>query len=212
MKLSLLVSVALDAPWCGTKPFKWPRPHGGGGGGPPAEFLSAAANLPFGEGSIRTILHHVHGPGPGPQFDRFGAEPQPWAAAGVTSALFASIDLYLIGRQLSGSAGEAVGRAANTYFDEVCGSIPLSVLISILLHRKPDPQPWVERIRSAAALVELAEAVQAGEAGSQMATAAQRVLGDALAVLNASGAGAAAGETTATDARVAAATAGSARQ
>ena len=105
---------------------------------------------------------------PGPYHPpRFGAElasllqsadpqPQPWAVARVEVGLYAAISLYQLGKTVAGPAGEAFGSAADSLFDDTCGSVPLSVLIWLLLHQPPPPS-WLQQVTFAGQMLAFAQ-------------------------------------------------------
>ncbi|HVH77884.1 MAG TPA: hypothetical protein VM782_00715 [Stellaceae bacterium] len=153
MSLATLINIAEDGPWCGTRPPGRPHlPH------PPVTHLHearvAAAQSP---------------------------EPDPWRLGTVEVGLYGAITLYQIGRLVSGPAAEGFGSAAESLFDDTCGSIPISELIWLLLHRPPPPPPqWLSQLTFAGEMLAFAQATHQ----ETLATAATRQV---MASLNASG-------------------------
>lgn len=122
--LRALVSALEDDPYCGTRPPHWP-------GGP------------LRLGSIEEII--------ATRFNAVELNPQPLPpiARAATAVAFQQVRLYQLGQSLQlhgGAAAEMGGQIsgfASDMFDDWCGSVPLSVLISWLLHHNPPPpQPW----------------------------------------------------------------------
>ena len=145
MSLQKLVSIAEDGPWCGNVPRK-PWPH---------------------------LTSLVFGPRPEPWRFNEGPSPEPWDIAGRQIGLYGAIRMFQFGQQLRGDTAQQMTSAAARYFDEWCGTVPLSVLIYWLLHHPPPPPPpWLERMSYLANTVIFAEA---GEQ-QQLAAAANRQL------------------------------------
>ena len=145
MSFQKLVSIAEDGPWCGTVPRK-PWPH--------SESL-------------------VFGPHPEPWRLNDGPRPEPWEIAGRQAGLYAAIRMFQFGQQLKVETAELMTSVAGRFFDEWCGTVPLSILIYWLLHwPPPPPPPWLERVSYLANTVILAEV---GEQ-QQLAAVANRQL------------------------------------
>ncbi|GGF09811.1 hypothetical protein GCM10011611_14160 [Aliidongia dinghuensis] len=103
----------------------------------------------------------------------------------------AAIRLHQIGAAVTGPMAEAFSSGAEMLFDDTCGSVPLSELIWILLHRPPPPPPWwLEQIAFAGEMLAFAQAAQQ----EALAEAAQR---QALQGLNALKVGLSAAQTAA---------------
>jgi hypothetical protein len=105
-----------------------------------------------------------------------GPVPDPWLQAEIEIGLYGSITLFQLGKRLGGSI-QGLEAAANTFFDGQCGSVPISILIWILLHRPPPPPPpWLSQIVFAGELLKVAQA--AGQ--EALAAAAAKQLGEQL--------------------------------
>jgi len=155
MSLKLLVDVLDGGPWCGTKPP-----------------------------GVR---------GPRPHLESAAAESQPSAWRTVSSALsaeqvvaaFAAVDLYRLAQRLQGDEKGALSDATQSYFDGVCGSVPISVIIATLLNLiPPPPPPWQDRIRFAGNTLELASTAQ-GDVKSQLMKSAVGILREGIVSLKA---------------------------
>jgi hypothetical protein len=136
--LPKLVQLADEAPWCGTRPPGIHLPH------PPRPFAEA-----------------------------FEPHPSPWRELETIAALWQSIRLFQVGQRVGTMAdttkqlGQAVQQSAIDLFDDQCGSVPLSVLISWILHNPPPPPPWLQQIIGAAEGLEMGLRLS-GEVGKQM--------------------------------------------
>jgi hypothetical protein len=129
MTLRLLASIAEDGPWCGTRPPG--RPH-------PPHFRDAM---------LRTAGEIL------------GPVPDPWRLGMMEVGLYGAISLHQAGRSVSGPAAEGYATAAAVLFDETCGTVPLSELIWLLLHRPPPPPPqWLSGLTYAAETLAFAQA------------------------------------------------------
>jgi hypothetical protein len=103
--------------------------------------------------------------------------PDPWRLGVLEVGLYGAITLYQLGQRLSGSVGEEIRSAASVVFDDTCGTIPLSELIWILLHRPPPPPPpWLSQLSFAGEMLAFA---QAGQQES-LAAAASRQIGQQI--------------------------------
>jgi len=166
MSLHTLVNIAESGPWCGTRPPGRPRP----------------------QPHLRTRSEQVFGPLPdpwrflGPQSDvsrlgpvpdpwRLGPSPEPWRLGIIEVGLYGAITLHQLGRLVTGPSAEALTTAAEILFEDHCGTIPLSELIWILLHRPPPPPPqWLNVLTFAGETLAFAQATQQ----EALATAASR--------------------------------------
>src|ERR1700755_1650546 len=134
MFLKQLVALADETPYCGTRPPGRPRR------GPPVQELAVAA---------------IHGP----FTSRGGPESSPGSRE-LSASFWSAILLYQIGErleQLKGAPAELGSQmigAANTLFDDHCGSVPISVLIQQPLPPPHPRAPWLETITMAATSVE----------------------------------------------------------
>lgn len=124
MHLETLVNIAEDGPWCGTHPPGRPRPLVGPD---PHRLRRETDAKPASWGSLA------------------GPQPDPWRIGGIEVGLYAAIRLHQLGGQVKGPAANEFGSAAETVFDDTCGSVPLSVLIWLLLHQPPPP-PWLDTL------------------------------------------------------------------
>ena len=149
MSLQQLVSLADEIPWCGTVPLRpWP-PH-------PPHFLPGGIKEPS-----------------NPRYSMFGPHPEPWDLANVRAGLSSSIRMFQFGQQIEGDTGRLMTSAAQEYFDDWCGTVPLSVLLQIILHGPPPPpDPWLDRLIYLANTVILAQLSDQ----EQLGTAANRQL------------------------------------
>jgi len=129
MSFGLLVSIAEDGPWCGTRPPGRPRPP-----------------------HFREEMVRAGG-------EVFGPVPDPWKLGAVEVGLYSAITMHQMGQLVSGPAAEGFTTAASVLFDETCGTIPLSELIWILLHRPPPPAPqWLGMLSYAGETLAFAQA------------------------------------------------------
>ena len=172
MSLETLISIAEDGPWCGTRPPGRPRPH------PVLQQRRETARA-------EQAAEAVRGPRPepwwvlGPQPDpwRFGPSPDPWVLGAVEIGLYGAISLHQAARLVSGPATEGLRSAAAVLFDDTCGSVPLSELIWLLLHRPPPPPPqWLNVLTFAGETLAFAQATQQEE----LAKAANRQIAEGL--------------------------------
>ena len=88
---------------------------------------------------------------------------------------FAAIALHRLGQRAD--LGERITGAAQQIFDDTCGSVPISVLISILLHRPPPPPPWLQQITF---LVETARLTRGISQAEGIDSAAKKQLEESL--------------------------------
>jgi hypothetical protein len=117
----------------------------------------------------------VFGPQPDPW--RFGPVPDPWRLGTVEIGLYGAITLYQMGRLVSGPVAEGYTSAAGILFDDTCGTVPLSELIALLLHRPPPPPPqWLNVLTFAGETLAFAQATQQ----EGLATAASRRITESL--------------------------------
>ena len=150
--LAKLVSFVDDGPWCGTKPP----------GHPPRPGLL--------ESLIRRSVNEV----------ALNPQPEP-PAPEITAYLWQSVQLYQLGQiaagaKVSGNLAEALTGAAETIFDDYCGTVPISVLIQWLLHhRPPPPPPWLDVIAQSVTTVLVATKL-GGDIGKQLQGAAVSVI------------------------------------
>ena len=158
MILKQLVALADEGPYCGTKPPGRPRHW------PPiVESLRVAEpiSVPW-----RSATEEP--------------DPSPWQGEFRVS-FWNSIRLYQAGERIEllkgapSELGAQIVASANAFFDEQCGSVPISVAIAHLLHPPPSPSPWTERIIAAAANVELGVQL-GGDMGKQLAGAAAAII------------------------------------
>jgi hypothetical protein len=157
MNLQELVSVAEDGPWCGTKP-SWHRPG-------PHPHPTAFASL--------NVLEKR------PQQELVSPE--------LVASMWQSIQLYQVGERLENlgvnisELGSTVTRAASAFFDDQCGSVPWSVILSWLLHNPPPPPPpWLQLVTDAVSTASIATKI-GGDIGSQMLGGAQAIIKESLA-------------------------------
>jgi hypothetical protein len=149
--LAKLVSFVDDGPWCGTKPP----------GHPPRLVLE-------------TLLRHNG------DTVALNPQPEPPGRPELSAYLWQAVRLYQLG-QIAGSAkaagnvAEALTGAAETLFDDWCGTVPISVLIQWLLHHPPPPPPWLDVISQAVGTV-LVATKAGGDLGKQLQGAAVSVI------------------------------------
>lgn len=156
MHLETLVDIAEDGPWCGTHPPGRPRPVVGPDS--PPRFRETDLE----PASWRSLA---------------GPQPDPWRLAAVEAGLYAAIRLHQLGRQVTGPIAREFGAAAEIVFGDTCGSVPLSVLIWLLLHRPPPPPPpWLDTLVFTGEVLAFAQRTQR----EALAAAATRQLGQAL--------------------------------
>jgi len=146
MSLEALVSVAESGPWCAFRAPGRIGPHLGlSVHRPPplAEPGSEAAgpySQPWRERAGSYPWQQAD-PEPIPWREIFGPVPDPWRVGVVEVGLYGAINLYQMGRRLSGPTSQAFTAAGLGLLEETCGNIPLSELLWILLHRPPPPPP-----------------------------------------------------------------------
>jgi hypothetical protein len=79
--------------------------------------------------------------------------------------------MFQLGQQIKGDAGGLMMSAAQEYFDDWCGTVPLSVLLQIILHGPPPPpDPWLDRLTylgNTLIFAQLSEQEQLGAAASR---------------------------------------------
>ncbi len=149
--LAKLVAFVDDGPWCGTRPPGHPpRPH------------------------FETFLRH--------SADAAALNPQPLPPGPpeLSAYLWQAVRLYQLGQLVAGSkaagnVAEGLGSAAESLFDDYCGTVPISVLIQWLLHHPPPPPPWLDVISQAVGTILVATKV-AGDLGKQLQGAAAAVI------------------------------------
>jgi hypothetical protein len=99
----------------------------------------------------------------------------------LSSSFWSAILLYQAGERLEqlkgapGDLGAQVIGAANTLFEEECGSVPISVLIEQLLHPPHPRPPWLETVTVATTNVELGVQI-GGDFGKQLTGAAATLI------------------------------------
>jgi hypothetical protein len=151
--LAKLVSFVDDGPWCGTRPPGHPPRPG---------HLDALRHI-TGEASLN--------PQPIP----------PGAPSEIVAYLWQSVRLYQLGEisasaKVSGNLAEALTNAAETIFDDYCGTVPISVLIQWLLHHPPPPPPpWLDVISQSVGTALVATKL-GGDLGKQLQGAAVSVI------------------------------------
>lgn len=107
-------------------------------------------------------------------------DPSPWSIE-LSSSFWSAILLYQVGErleQIKGGPAELGGQvigAANSLFEDQCGSVPIAVLIQQLLHPPHPRAPWLETVTVATTQVELG-AQMGGEFGKQLAGAAATLI------------------------------------
>jgi len=152
--LAKLVSFVDDGPWCGTKPP----------GHPPRP------------GQLDSLLRR--------SADQVALNPQPLPPGPppeITAYLWQSVQLFQLGQvasgaKVSGNLAEALTGAAETIFDDYCGTVPISVLIQWLLHHPPPPPPpWLDVISQAVSTALVASKLT-GDLGKQLHGAAVSVI------------------------------------
>jgi hypothetical protein len=152
--LAKLVSFVDDGPWCGTKPP----------GHPPRP------------GHLESFLRR--------SVDQVALNPQPLPPGPppeIAAYLWQSVQLYQLGQiaagaKVSGNLAEALTGAAETIFDDYCGTVPISVLIQWLLHHPPPPPPpWLDVI-SQSVTTALVATKLGGDLGKQLHGAAVSVI------------------------------------
>jgi hypothetical protein len=161
--LRALVSALEDDPYCGTLPPHWP-------GGP------------LRLGTIQEAI--------ATRFDRIDPQPQPWMSRGLAAVALQQVRLYQLGESLKAAGGPAaeiggqMSGFASEMFDGTCGSVPLSVLISWLLHHHPPgPQPgWLEDISQVVTQLKLSARME-GTVGGVIQHAALGALKEQLGAL-----------------------------
>jgi hypothetical protein len=151
--LARLVSFVDDGPWCGTKPP----------GHPPRHHLEALLRQ-----SGDTVA--------------LNPQPLPPGPPELAAYLWQSVRLYQLGQitasaKVSGNLAEGLTSAAETIFDDYCGTVPISVLLQWLLHHRPPPPPppWLDVISQAVSTVLVATKV-GGDFGKQLQGAAVSVI------------------------------------
>ena len=157
MSLQKLVGIVDDAPWCGTKPPGFPRPH------------------PHLAPEFAALSNAVYASSLNPQ-------PLPPRGGDIEAFLWQAVRLYQYGQLLSkANVAEATAsgltQTANEIYDGAqCGSVPLSVLLSWLLHNPPPPPPvWVDVISQAVTNILIGQSMK-GEVGSQLQSGAIAVI------------------------------------
>jgi len=163
--LPALIAALEDDPWCGTRPPHWPpRPP---------------KHLPLEEAFVSIEAMTALNPQPLPP--RWGM---------LSAVAFQSVRLYQIGRELErqGKAPAETGQQLMSYasgvYDEICGSVPISVLIAWLLHHKPPPPPpWLREIEQVATQSAIASRME-GSIGAPMQQACLGLLKDRIGQLN----------------------------
>jgi len=161
MSFHILVDIAENGPWCGTRPPGRPRPH------------------PHPQSSQERLDTRLHGEvfGPRPEPWRFGPVPDPWRLGVIEIGLYGAITLNQTGRLVGGPAAEAFTSAANILFDDTCGTVPLAELIWLLLHRPPPPPPqWLNVLTYAGETLAFAQATRQ----EGLATAASHQITESL--------------------------------
>jgi hypothetical protein len=151
--LKQLVAFADEIPYCGTRPPGSPRRS------PPVHALARQAVT----GAV-------------PFTGKNEPDPSPWSVE-LNASFWSAIMLCQVGErleQLKGAPAELGGQvvgAANSLFEDQCGSVPIAVLIQQLLHPPHPRPPWLETITVATTNVELGVQM-GGEFGKQLAGAA----------------------------------------
>jgi len=157
MFLKQLVALADETPYCGTRPPGRPRRS------PQVQELARQAmttSAPF------TATHEP--------------DSTPWSLQ-LSSSFWSAILLYQVGERLEqikgapGELGAQVIAAANTLFEDECGSVPIAVLIQQLVHPPHPRAPWLETITVATTNVELGVQM-GGEFGKQLTGAAATLI------------------------------------
>lgn len=163
MRLETLVSIAETGPWCATRLPAHPRLR-------PSFEMSWDI---FGSGS-QSCWRDGGAPSQS-RHEIFGPEPDPWRLGAICVGLYGAIALYQMGCRLSGAAAKDIRSAAFVLFDEICGPVPSSELIWLLLnHPPPAPPPWLNALLFAGEMLGFAQASQHEEmalaAGRQIAS------------------------------------------
>ena len=148
--LAMLKRIVDDGPWCGTKPP----------GHPPRRVLES-------------LLRNSDVAALNPQ-------PLPPGPPELSAYLWQAVRLYQLGQlvadsKAAGNVAEGLGSAAESLFDDYCGTVPISVLIQWLLHHPPPPPPWLDVISQAVGTILVATKVT-GDLGKQLQGAAASVI------------------------------------
>ena len=176
MTLSKLASIAEDGPWCGTRSHVGPpRPR------PMAETMATGRHDSLGPHPEPWVVSHLLSAA-----ERWnvvaGPLPDPWTVGYVEVGLYAAITMHQLAQRIGGDDAKQMTTAAERIFDETCGSIPISLLIWILLHRPPPPPPpWLQQVILTAGMLELTHGMPQGEA---IVNAARKQLAQSLQELS----------------------------